>query len=365
MWSNAGWERTKERFAAFWEGGMLDRCCFAVEAPADGPARVPFDQTLDLERRWKDFSYRLDELLSEIEGVWYGGDAFPLWQNVIGAGALASFLGAPYVLAADTVWVDQGPTIDRWEGRTPLAFDESSEMWRLVSGLTEYFSRHAQGRFVNGITDIGGSLDTASALRGSERLLMDFYDCPAEVERLAEEIDRAWFSCYERLEAILASHGDWIGSWMPIWSPGRWYALQCDFAAMISPQQFERFVAPGLARQAAWLDHSIFHLDGPQAIAHLDIVLSLERVAGVEWVAGPPELIDRGSAQWYPLFRRIREKGKLLVVRNLWPESVIGIIEEFGPEGLFLRTSCRTETEARELLAEVERASVRAARRGR
>jgi hypothetical protein len=362
MWNADGWEASKRRFAAFWEGGLVDRCCVSITAPSNRQP-PPFTRSTNLEVRWLDFEYRLAEFLHELEGAWYGGDGFPLWQNVLGAGALASILGTPFVLAEDTVWVDKGPVVDRWENRPALRFREESEMWRIVRGLTEHFCANAKGRFLNGITDIGGSLDTGTAVRGSERLLMDFYDHPGEVERLSEEIDAAWFECYERLSAILARQGDWIGSWMPIWCPGRWYALQCDVAAMISPGQFERFVAPGLARQAAWLDHCFFHLDGHQAIPHLDIVLGIERIAGIEWVAGPPELIDRGAPEYYPLFQRVRDRGKLLVVRNMWPESMVGLIDEFGPEGMFLSTHCRSEEEGRALLAAVEGASGRAAGR--
>ena len=36
---------------------------------------------------------------------------------------------------------------------------------------------------------------------------------------------------------------------MGLWAPMRWYPLQCDFSAMISPDMFAEFVLPDLAEQ--------------------------------------------------------------------------------------------------------------------
>ncbi len=57
------WDRCRERFDAFWEGEVLDRCCIA--APKSKPAveRVNRREPRDLRERWLDPDYRLDEFL--------------------------------------------------------------------------------------------------------------------------------------------------------------------------------------------------------------------------------------------------------------------------------------------------------------
>ncbi len=45
--------------------------------------------------------------------------------------------------------------------------------------------------------------------------------------------------------------------------------LQCDFAYMISPQMFERFVLPDLTACCEALEHGFYHLDGKGQIRHL------------------------------------------------------------------------------------------------
>jgi 5-methyltetrahydrofolate--homocysteine methyltransferase len=330
-----------------------------VFAPESGGSGTSFVETTDLETRWTDLDYRMRELENELDTTCYLGDAFPLWQNFVAAGALASILGNPYTFAKDTVWVDQQPSVRSLTERNPLQFNEDSPMWKLVSETTEYFSRRAGTRFQSGITDIGGGLDTACALRGTEDLLVDLMTEPEAVDDFLLEIDRCWFECYERLQTMIARHTDVIGSWMPIWCPERWYALQADTSAMISPALFERFVKPGLVRQADFLDRSIYHLDGPSAIRHLDHVLDIDRIQGIEWVGGPYETVDRGGPQWYPMFRKIQEKGRNLVIRYVWPQSVIPLLENFSHKGLFISTECASRQQAEDLMREIGKIKVR------
>ena len=53
------WERAKERFCAFWQGELVDRCCFAVTAWKDGKAvEYPFPKEAEACRRhWMDEEY--------------------------------------------------------------------------------------------------------------------------------------------------------------------------------------------------------------------------------------------------------------------------------------------------------------------
>ena len=60
--------------------------------------------------------------------------------------------------------------------------------------------------------------------------------------------------------------------------------LQCDFSYMISPAMFERFVMPDLAACCDALDHGFYHLDGKGEIRHLEMLLSLERLRGIQWI---------------------------------------------------------------------------------
>ncbi len=98
---------------------------------------------------------------------------------------------------------------------------------------------------------------------------------------------------------------------------------------MISPQMFERFVLPDIAICCETLDHAFYHLDGKGQIAHLDMLLSLEDLHGIQWIPGegqpPPE-------EWLPLLKHIRQAGKLCQL-YVSPQGARSIVKELGGRG--------------------------------
>ena len=80
------------------------------------------------------------------------------------------------------------------------------------------------------------------------------------------------------------------------------------------------------------LDTSIFHLDGPAAIRHLDTLLEIEELNAIQWVPGdgnPP------AKAWLAMLKKIQSAGKCLWV-SAPPEDVSTILEELRPEGLMI-----------------------------
>jgi 5-methyltetrahydrofolate--homocysteine methyltransferase len=143
------------------------------------------------------------------------------------------------------------------------------------------------------------------------------------------EITSLWLRYYDELYDIIQASGRGTTPWAAIWSPGRTYMLQCDFAYMISPQMFERFVMPDLADCCDSLDHGFYHLDGKGQIRHLDMLLSLERLRGIQWIPGDGQPPPEG---WLPLLKRIREGDKLCQL-YVTPEGARTIVREIGGRG--------------------------------
>jgi hypothetical protein len=101
---------------------------------------------------------------------------------------------------------------------------------------------------------------------------------------------------------------------------------------MISPAMFERFVLPDLVACCDHLDHGFYHLDGKGEIPHLDHLLAIERLRGIQWIPGdgqpPPQ-------DWLPLLKRIRDGGKLCQV-FVSPEGARTIVQNLGGRGFYL-----------------------------
>ncbi len=354
------WDKCKERFDAFWEGEMIDRCCIAIYAPRRKPVDSKYElrEARDLIEKWTDSEFLMNQAMHYFSNTYFGGEAFPLhWVN-LGPGVAASFIGASYVLAEDTVWFDRNPIIHDWNNMPEIRFDENSEMWKIVYGITEDFLEKAKGNYFVGITDLGGNLDIAASLRGTQNLLLDIYDNPEGVKSLVNKIDEIWFSCYSKLQELINKYMEGTSAWMGLWCRQRWYPLQCDFSAMLSPAMFEEFVKPSLSREAEFLDKSIYHLDGPGEIPHLDHLLDIDRLTGIQWTpgAGNPNVCDE---KWYPMYKRIQEKGKNLVLLGAEPGNVEKLLDNLSPKGLYISTWCETEDDCRELLKIVEKRSIR------
>jgi 5-methyltetrahydrofolate--homocysteine methyltransferase len=134
--------------------------------------------------------------------------------------------------------------------------------------------------------------------------------------------------------------------------------LQCDFSAMISPRMFEEFVLPYLWEQCERLDYSVYHLDGVEAIKHLDLILSIPKLTALQWTAGANEP-GAGAAEWFEIYRRARKAGKSLLLLDVDGKDVPRLVEELGPEGLLIGTAASSQgacpvREAEELLLAAE-----------
>jgi hypothetical protein len=358
------WDEAEKRFEAFWEHEMLDRCCIAVTAPRSKPidSRVELRQARDLFEQWTGSECRYHMELFIFSHGFYGGEAFPYVWNNLGPGVLAAFIGSDYVLDSDSVWFGREQFIRDWASKPAIKLNEKHELWKALIDLTEHFARNAPGKYLMGITDLGGNFDIAVSLRGAQQLIFDMIDNPNEVKRLVEQIDEVWFTCMERLFGIISQYVQGNSSWMNLWCRERWYPLQCDFAALISPEMFEEFVKPSLMREAAFLDKAIYHLDGAEQIAHLDHILDIEGIHGIQWQPKPVEdpvtgvfYQNQGSEEWFPLYKKIQERGKNLVLMYVPPEDVEKLLNNLSSKGLFISTNCSSEEEARDLLKRVER----------
>jgi 5-methyltetrahydrofolate--homocysteine methyltransferase len=124
--------------------------------------------------------------------------------------------------------------------------------------------------------------------------------------------------------------------------------LQCDFSYMIAPAMFERFVLPDLAACCDHLAHAFYHLDGRGEIPHLDLLLSLPRLRGIQWIPGdgapPPH-------EWLDLLRRIIAGDKLCQV-YVSAEGARAIVRDLGGKGfLLVINEPMSATEAHDFLA--------------
>jgi hypothetical protein len=359
------WEQAQKRLEAFWEGEVMERCCIGVLAPRETPLPCHFEYCppTTLEQQWFDIEYRYEQILREFAHTFYGGEAFPFTISNLGPGVLAACLGGDFTLGEETVWFDSHPIISDWEEEHEFRIDASSFMWKKLVEMTETFSSRAASDFIVGIPDLGGNLDLLAALRGTQNLLLDLFDHGDAVKTALNRIDSAWIESFDHLFAIINKYKQGCTTWMPLWSSQTWYPLQCDFSAMISPEMFAEFVVPALEKEAGSLNHAIYHLDGPEALPHLDMILEIPQIQGIQWTPGAKigsnqdifckDIYDLANPKWISMYQKIQAKGKNLVLLGASPQDVTTLLENLSHKGLYIYAQCATEQDAKDLLRTV------------
>ena len=328
--SEGDWERIRRDWQLWWDH-ELDRPLVVIErlegydvAPEMIPDVVKHASDLPAEMPAADVVDYYAELISRTR---YYGDAFPRWYPDFGPGVLAAFLGAEPTPMDHSVWYD--PIFEGSITDLELEIDPQNHLWQRICKLTgtavDRWGRDA----VVGYVDLGGNLDILASIYNSEDLLMALMQQPDEVERVTQRITELWLSCYGQLDALIAPVGAGSTAWAQMWAPESFYMLQSDFSIMISPQMFAQFVMPDLAACVNQIAYPFYHLDGPGALRHLDQLLSLEKLRGIQWIPGagapPPE-------EWLPELKRIRDAGKLCQV-YVTPEGARTIAGELGGKG--------------------------------
>jgi hypothetical protein len=113
-------------------------------------------------------------------------------------------------------------------------------------------------------------------------------------------------------------------------------------------------VLPGIKLEMTPLNRSIFHLDGPAALRHLDLLLELDDLHAVQWVQGAG---NGPATQWIDVYRRCLDAGKSVqIIPEGGPDIALACLEALGPRGVwFCPVNCTSVDEANAFVKELQR----------
>ncbi len=207
-----------------------------------------------------------------------------------------------------------------------------------------------------GIPDIIESVDILSAMRDPQTFLYDLMDRPQVCHRWLKRINDLYMPHFDPFYEISKdARGGSVFTAFVIWGPGKTCKVQCDFAAMMSPRLFGEFYVPYVTEQISHLDRTLYHLDGPACICHVDQLVAIEKLNAIQWVSGAGAA-PNGDERWFPLYDKVLKAGKGLQI-SISADRVEPVIRRFGARGLFIITSAKSEQEAKELIALARRVS--------
>jgi hypothetical protein len=347
------YEITKLRFDAFWEREIIDRPLvqfslyksknerFAL--PAHWHARSEETQVdVELFAKWHliDLSHQL-----------FLGDSLPIVCPGLGPAVMAAFYGCPlHFDQYGNSWNE--PIVADFNGLECLTFNWESPWLSTLRHLTTACLNMGAGHFITGMSNWFTGADCLAAIFGSQNLVKALIQDPDWVKQALDRLQTDFEQLYLEFHKELSSAGQPGTTWLPLLSDGRYYVITNDFSIMTSTTLYRKLFLDGAIRECQYLDHSVYHLDGPDAVRHLDTILELEQLDGVHFI---PSLSDASFTRWAGVYKRIQDAGKCLIV-NCEMDEIDAISNTLMPEGLLLNVMNVTSIEeANDLLKHVEK----------
>ena len=118
---------------------------------------------------------------------------------------------------------------------------------------------------------------------------------------------------------------------------------------MISKDMFAEIALPYLREQTQWLDKSMYHLDGVDAIKHLDSVLSLENLNALQWTPGAGQP-DGGDETWDFIYEKALDHEKSIYAL-VAPWNIPRFVKKFGKKGVYIVTMAKDQAMADAIVA--------------
>lgn len=350
------WLETKERFTDWWNRkGLLIGMWGAPETGQFHHDQVALPQTPESkDSLWCDPVFRANQNRYQLARSVFPADVLPMANTDLGPGSLALFCGSRPEFGTETVWFHpQKEGIADPADISTIQFDPQNPWWQLTEEIIKRNIDMAQGQYLVGCPDLVENADTLCSLCGPEFLCTALIEHPEWVEQRISEINQLWFEAYQRIyDLIREEDGSSAFATFYLWAPGKVAKVQCDFSAMISSRMYRRFVAPALTAQCEWLDYSLYHLDGTQAMRHLDTLLEIEALDAIEWT--PQAGIETGGdPRWYELYRRILDAGKSVQVVNVEHHEVLPLLDAIGTDGVYILTTFTGQEDAEALLSQI------------
>lgn len=342
------WDKTRKKYEEYWNRENHDRPLLWLTAPKNSSKRSAINGPTALRDRWMDTEYLVRKARSGFENTFFFGESYPmLWPN-LGPDIFGAFFGADLEFGERTSWAH--PSIDNWEDIQDLKFNKNNIWYKKIVEMTKDIAEDSKGDYMVGITDIHSGTDGLVSLRGPENLCYDLLDNPEKVKKGVYDLFEGFTATMDELYSITTKYQTGSTNWLGVWHPEKWYVTSCDFSCMISGEMFQEFVVPELVDEISYLDASIYHLDGPGALKHLDALLKIKELRGIQWVygAGQPT-----AANWIPVLKKIQEAGKMIHV-DVTLQDLNILLDEIAPEGVMYNVYCSSEDEAKAVMKRVE-----------
>ncbi len=326
-------DRAMERMEAWWECRVLDRPPVTIQIRPERAPVLPEKAHATLRDRWLDFPYHLDRFEAGLDGAVFLAETFPAFGPNLGPDLCATVFGCALEFGERTSW--STPIVDSCRDVLDLQPDLDTPCWNAIREATEESLERGRGRWVTEMPDLHTNGDLVAALRDPQGMCLDIAMDTEGVRAACNHVTETAFEpMFEDLRSRIRARGQPCTTWTPFLHAGSAYMTSCDVICMISPEMFEEAILPSIRREMGYLERSLFHLDGPGAVRHLEALLACPELDGVQWIFGA----GSGPARkWVDVYRRIQDAGKCIDLHAEDLDDCRAVAEHVRPEGVWFR----------------------------
>lgn len=345
------WDNVIDAYDKWWNN-KLERPIVSIVASGKEPGRTMPAAPLLSQQTCTDFSSSADDIADrldyELSKEIYIGDAFPRVNLDFGPGVLSAFCGAKLDNSSGVVWFHPPQNINELTD-IHFEYDPNNKWFCRIKDICGACVKRWKGSVLIGMPDLGMGFDILASFRTTEQLLYDLYDYPDEIKRLLGELSELWMKYYDEINSIIRPANQGYTDWSGIYSDKPSYILQSDFSHMIGTPMYKEFVIPDISDMCKKLGRSVYHLDGVGQLPHLDSLLEIDELSGVQWISGAG---NPDNKHWPDVYKKIYAAGKKIQLFGM-PDALDTVGRQIGDfKSICLMgytTNCNTDDLERQL----------------
>lgn len=335
------WDRRRQRYEEYWTRRNSTPILY-LTSPSDKIITRDIGKTTD---RWNDCAHHCRESRLHFENTYYAADSYPYVLPDLGYDPATAMLGLETQITETSSWaVHQDKDLSEY---TDFSFDENNALYRHMLEAIGYFVNDAKNLdYIVGMIPFNTLFDGVSSLIGPDRLCIEMIDNPDEVHRVSRAYFELFKTVYTVFENLTRTYQKGNTNWLGVYSDVPWYYISNDFIVMLSEEFFDEFIMETLLETVKFHPRTLFHLDGENAVRHLDALLKIDGLTGVQVQATPAK---HCAEFWVPHLQKIQAAGKTAWIEARKKEDLKGLVKNLEPEGLFIKAWADTKAEALEM----------------
>ena len=300
-----------QRNEAFWTGELQEYPLMWITVP-NAKTGTPLAEPDEEEQLWTDVDYVIASTEDQLSRTYFAGDSLPVFNPWLGPDQFAGWLGADLTLKPKEFTSWSKPFVDSWKKYSEFKIAPDNRWWIIYLDTVRASAEAGKDKWVTGYPDLHTGIDALGAMRGHENLMMDMVAEPEVVRGVMNQMTELWKYVVDVVSDIIIPMGQGSSNWSMGWSEKRFLCLgQNDLSCMISPEMFLDLCWHDTAETCNYVDYSLYHLDGPDALRHLPKLLELENLNAIQWIQGAGNPLP---SKWLDVLKQIQQAGKSIQV---------------------------------------------------